>query len=167
MVNRGIVADLFRVELKAERVRRGLSQQQVADAIDRKCGVQMFGSTIAKIERGERDVRIDELAAFSDLFGVSTDALLGKPSNGSDLMWVASKLTANAQKMIGDLVGLYERLDGDTQELLLHAKKDRQQESMQDLIEVAWSAVEALMNARIRVGELATQFPLPGVSMDR
>src|SRR5690349_11438259 len=38
----------------------------------------MYASTIAKIEAGDRAVRIDEPARIADLFEVSVDALLGR-----------------------------------------------------------------------------------------
>ena len=38
----------------------------------------IYSTTVAKIESGERAVRIDEAAALADLFDVSVDALLGR-----------------------------------------------------------------------------------------
>jgi hypothetical protein len=48
-------------------------------------GRTMHWTTIAKIEKGERLVRIDEAAAIADLFETSVDVLLGRSATeGSD-----------------------------------------------------------------------------------
>lgn len=44
----------------------------------------IYPTTIAKIESGERAVRIDEAAALADLFEVSLDALLGRRHNSRE-----------------------------------------------------------------------------------
>jgi transcriptional regulator with XRE-family HTH domain len=59
------------VRLAAARHAAGLSQQQVAD----KLGV--FQSTVAVMEKGRRDVSALELVQLAQLFGLSTDELLG------------------------------------------------------------------------------------------
>ncbi len=40
--------------------------------------IPMHWTTVAKIEKGERSVRIEEAAAIADLLGISVDALLGR-----------------------------------------------------------------------------------------
>lgn len=57
--------------LLAARTGGGLSQQKVADAI----GIPRSG--VSDVERGLRDVSAVELKAFSDLYGLSMDALMG------------------------------------------------------------------------------------------
>ena len=55
-----------------------MDQRELADKLADK-GINMHWTTIAKIEKGgERSVRIDEAAAFADVFGVSVDHLLGR-----------------------------------------------------------------------------------------
>ena len=62
--------------LKDARAAAGLSQQNVADALKAQ-GFRFHQTMIAKIERGERPVRLDEAVAFAALFGTTLDATLG------------------------------------------------------------------------------------------
>jgi transcriptional regulator with XRE-family HTH domain len=69
--------DYFRKQLKAERERRNWSQAELAKMLsDRE--IPMHWTTVAKIEKGNRSVRIDEAAGIADLFEVSLDALMGR-----------------------------------------------------------------------------------------
>lgn len=43
-----------------------------------EAGTPMHWTTLAKIEKGERSVRVDEAAGFAELFGCSIDALMGR-----------------------------------------------------------------------------------------
>jgi transcriptional regulator with XRE-family HTH domain len=77
MGKQGRIGDQFRKRLKDERDRREWSQGDVATKLSDK-GIRVYATTIAKLEAGDRAVRIDELVAISDLFGVSVDTLLGR-----------------------------------------------------------------------------------------
>jgi transcriptional regulator with XRE-family HTH domain len=66
----------FRDTVKDERKGRGWSQAHVAQLLSDK-GLAVYPTTVAKIEAGERAVRVDELVALANIFGVSVDALLG------------------------------------------------------------------------------------------
>lgn len=68
----------FRERVKKQRDRRDWSQADVAKMLGDKGIKGIYPTTIAKIESGERAVRIDEAAALADLFEVSLDALLGR-----------------------------------------------------------------------------------------
>ena len=78
MGNQGRVGDQFRERLKAERKRRDWSQEDVAKMLSDKGIHGVYATTIAKIEAGDRAVRIDELTGIADLFEVSLDQLLGR-----------------------------------------------------------------------------------------
>jgi transcriptional regulator with XRE-family HTH domain len=66
------------VKKERDRKDRKWTQRELADKLADK-GINMHWTTIAKIEKGnERSVRIDEAAAFADVFGVSVDHLLGR-----------------------------------------------------------------------------------------
>jgi transcriptional regulator with XRE-family HTH domain len=58
--------DYFSKRLRAERERRKWTQTELADQLDAK-GIPMHWTTIAKIEKGDRSVRIDEAAGIADL----------------------------------------------------------------------------------------------------
>jgi transcriptional regulator with XRE-family HTH domain len=66
----------FRDTLRHERKERGWSQAHVAKLLSGK-GLAVYPTTVAKIEAGERAVRVDEIVAVADIFDVSVDALLG------------------------------------------------------------------------------------------
>lgn len=78
MGNQGRVGDRFRKRLKSERQRRDWSQEDVAKMLADKGIHGIYPTTIAKIEAGDRAVRIDELTAIADLLDVSLDGLLGR-----------------------------------------------------------------------------------------
>ncbi len=69
--------EYFSKRLKEERDRRDWSQADMAKMLSDK-DIPMHWTTIAKIERGDRSVRIDEAAGIADLFGISVDTLLGR-----------------------------------------------------------------------------------------
>jgi transcriptional regulator with XRE-family HTH domain len=77
MARRKWVEDRFRKSLHEERKYRGWSQDELADKLSAR-GVPMHWTTVAKIEKGTRSVRIDEAAEIAGLLGVSLDSLLGR-----------------------------------------------------------------------------------------
>ena len=54
-------------KIKALRLGRGLTQQQLADKLN------INRSTISNYENGNREPRLNELAAIAEVLGVSTD----------------------------------------------------------------------------------------------
>ena len=63
--------------VKAERDQRGWTQLAMAQMLEAK-GIPMHATTIAKIEAGDRSVRINEAAGIADLFELPLDFLLGR-----------------------------------------------------------------------------------------
>jgi transcriptional regulator with XRE-family HTH domain len=78
MVKQSPVETQFRERLQQERERRKWSRADLSKLLQDKGFEHIYPSTIAKIEYGERAVRIDEATAIADLFEVSVDALLGR-----------------------------------------------------------------------------------------
>jgi transcriptional regulator with XRE-family HTH domain len=76
--------DYFGKRVKAEREHRDWSQAQMAKLLSDNGIPMMHPTTIAKIEAGDRAVRIDEAAGIADLFGVSLDSLLGRRAGLED-----------------------------------------------------------------------------------
>lgn len=163
MSKQGPIGDLFRVQLKMERLRRMMTQGDLATAIRKQSDIQIYPSTIGKIEAGERDVRVDELFAFSGLFGISVDALLGGRGSGADALWAAEKLSSNASKMANDMFAFREKIDGDIQTLEECAERDKRFEAVADLCAAALAARMQIDNARIALSAVAGEFPLPGM----
>lgn len=137
---------------------------QVANAMAKRYGVEVYSTTIAKIEAGDRAVRVDELYAFADLFGMSADALLGRMSHGSDVVWAASKLSSTAHKCVGEVLNLQERLSSDVQDLTHYAERDHRRQSVESLIAAANVACMVLKEAQQELSAVACEFPLPGRS---
>lgn len=152
----------LRMQLRQERERRGWSQVALANALATRYHVPFYAQTIAKIENGERTVRADELGAFADAFGMTTDALLGRSSSGTDVLWAASKLSSNAQKMVSEVMTLQDRLFNDTQDLCVYAERENQRPVADQLVDHARRAQLALQGAADALAKLAGEFPLPG-----
>lgn len=88
MGRKSVAETSFRERMKRERQARGWSQADVAELLQGRGLEHIYPTTVAKIESGERAVRIDEATAVADLFEVSVDALLGRNAErGSDLAY--------------------------------------------------------------------------------
>ena len=70
----------FRKTLRRERETRKWSQAHMATLLCEK-GLNIYPTTVAKIEAGERSARLDEVVAIADILGVSIDALVGRPAD--------------------------------------------------------------------------------------
>ncbi|KZS79937.1 hypothetical protein B4U45_18325 [Mycobacterium persicum] len=98
----------FRKRLKLERERRGWTQKQFADALSDK-DIHLAWTTIAKIEKGSRSVRIDEAAAIADLFGISVDSLLGRRARPkSDRVHILTAAGDTAIRSAGQIIDIAE-----------------------------------------------------------
>lgn len=61
--------------VKRWRIQRGLSQRQLANALSYQ-GLNMHQTTIAKLEKGKRPLRLAELDAICDVLGCSMSDVL-------------------------------------------------------------------------------------------
>jgi ribosome-binding protein aMBF1 (putative translation factor) len=68
----------FRQHVRDERDRRGWSQAGLAELLQNNGLPHILASTVAKIEAGDRAVRIDEAHVLAELLETSVDALLGR-----------------------------------------------------------------------------------------
>ncbi|MFD3955853.1 MULTISPECIES: helix-turn-helix domain-containing protein [Streptomyces] len=73
--------DKFAEWLRSARSASGLSQGKVADAMNAE-GFVFYQQTIAKVESGERPVRLDEATALARIFGVDLGDALGTTAGG-------------------------------------------------------------------------------------
>lgn len=73
----------FALWLREARTVAGLSQQKVADALRAQGHTTFLQTTIAKIERGARPVRLDEAVAITALFGATVDTALRFDGDGT------------------------------------------------------------------------------------
>jgi transcriptional regulator with XRE-family HTH domain len=89
----------FRERVKLERDRREWSQADLSKLLQRKGLEHIYPTTVAKIESGERAVRIDEATAIAELFEVSVDALLGRNvDRRSDLAYTLRSVLTTARQ---------------------------------------------------------------------
>jgi transcriptional regulator with XRE-family HTH domain len=96
----------FSKRLKTERGRRGWTQDDMAKRLSDK-GIHMHWTTIAKIEKGERSVRIDEAAGIAEVFGVSVDTLLGRTVGvESDQAYMLRALLDTAGESVAKLAAI-------------------------------------------------------------
>jgi transcriptional regulator with XRE-family HTH domain len=112
MGKRKWIEDHFSKHLRTERDSRGWSQTEMAEMLSDK-GIPMHWTTIAKIEKNDRSVRIDEAAGIADLFDTSVDALLGrKVRPGNDLAYIlravlnTARQSAEQTAAIADALGV-------------------------------------------------------------
>lgn len=119
----------FRERVKRERERRGWSQSDLAKRLSVKGIHSIYATTVAKIESGDRAVRIDEAAALADLFDVSTDALMGRAAMAErDRLYAVKDAAQQAAYTVGGvvntLINVFPELDGlefDNSEAMLAA----------------------------------------------
>lgn len=78
MGRQSVAETRFREQVRRERKGRHWSQEEFSKLLRSKGLDHILASTVAKIESGERAVRIDEAAAIADLLEVGLDALLGR-----------------------------------------------------------------------------------------
>ncbi len=109
----------------------------------------MHPTTIAKIESGDRAVRIDEATGIADLFEISLDSLLGRKAGlDNDLGYALRALRDGAQKSVWDLTAIYnsglrERLS-DVLDLEFEGADELQRDGNRAL-DALDAAVEALL----------------------
>jgi hypothetical protein len=156
------VENRFRDNVRHERKRRGWSCAEVSEELRNRGLPHIVPRPISHIESGDRAVRIDEAAGFADLFGTSTDTLLGRPSGGADLMWALSKLSSNAHKMINEVSSLQQRLGADLRDVLDYAERSKKQDDVAVTVNAVKAANATLGSAREALIRLAGEFPLPG-----
>jgi transcriptional regulator with XRE-family HTH domain len=108
----------FRERLKVERKRRGWTQADVAKMLSDKGIDHIFTTTVAKLESGERDVKLQEATALADLFDVSLDSMLGRSTGLQDdatatlraVLDTARRASTDLDVMIGALQDRFRAL---------------------------------------------------------
>ncbi|WP_158277251.1 helix-turn-helix domain-containing protein [Serinibacter arcticus] len=68
--------EVFRRRLREERARSGLSQSALAAALGRLLQRHLDPSAVARMEAGERSVRLEEAVAAAEVLGLPLGALL-------------------------------------------------------------------------------------------
>jgi transcriptional regulator with XRE-family HTH domain len=169
--------DYFRKRLKDERESREWSQAHLAELLSKIVG-KTHPTTIAKIEAGDRTVRIDEATAIADIFEVSLDSLLGRTAGvENDPTYALRALREKAERYVGEVGALNrsfrDRLvdvfglefDGrETLELEGRRALDALSEAQDALLEVARFELPDGSLVQVRPGVLK---PLEGVKGEK
>jgi transcriptional regulator with XRE-family HTH domain len=151
------------VELRRQIIKRRklleLSQAELAKRLG------MHYTTVSKIEAGTRAVSVDELIGLAELFGTTTDALLGVHNDAvertrNDLAWSAGALRTFARDAARQLVELAARLDAHTADLR-HCSALDGSDAADYLLEVATKALPLLDTPREALQAIADAPPAP------
>jgi transcriptional regulator with XRE-family HTH domain len=161
MGKQGAIGDRFSRLAREAREARSWTQSTLAKKMT-EGGCPMHWTTIAKIEKGERSVRIDEASVLADLLGTSVDAMLGRPTDDADLLWAISKLSSSAHKMINEIASLQRRLRADAQDVHDYAERGQKLNDIAPTLVAVKYLDDALGLAAKRAIGLAGEFPLPG-----
>lgn len=158
----------FRKKVRSERERRRWSQLELAKKLS-DLGVAMYGTTIAKIESGERAVRVDEAAGIADVLELPLDWMLGRPKTGpaNEIRYSLRVLREKAQDTISDIGSMIEALqDWETDTYAIDF--DGKDELGADLNEAARALnyVQALL-VQIAVCDLPDDHPAWQIDLDQ
>jgi transcriptional regulator with XRE-family HTH domain len=164
MGRQSTVETRFRERVRQERERREWSQADLSKRLQAKGLEHIIPSTVAKIESGDRAVRIDEANALADVFAISIDELSGRSPAGSDLVWVASRLAALARKSVNDVTNLSELIADELRDLRYYAEFDPPADSVDELCQATETVLSALGEVRRELTALA-DVPIPGVTI--
>lgn len=95
-----------RIGRNMRRVREslGLKQQDVADKMN-EAGFKFHQTQVAKVERGERPVRVNEWFAIANALGIDAEALLEGGPGTDDRLWEA-ELHYERCRMVVDAAGV-------------------------------------------------------------
>jgi transcriptional regulator with XRE-family HTH domain len=147
----------FRERIKQQRDIRGWSQADLSKLLQRRGLEHIYPTTVAKIESGERAVRIDEAAALADLFDVSIDALLGRDiRHGSNLAYTLRAVLSVARQSAQKTIAIADALAASRVDL------DALEFNGRDALESeVTGALQALDTAQAALAKVA-EFRLPG-----
>lgn len=100
-------ADYFARRIRTERLQRKWTHKQLAEFMSNKSGPPIDVTTVSKIERGERAVRISEAVVLADLFDTSVDSLLGRKAQpGDDADYALTAALDIARRSSMELTGM-------------------------------------------------------------
>jgi transcriptional regulator with XRE-family HTH domain len=151
------VDEQFGQRVKQNRERKGWTQQQMAAMLAEK-GIQpMHATTVAKIEAGDRSVRINEAVGIANLFEMALDALVGRPDDTSITFaltqWMGYAETAQKN------IGLAQGTAADIIELVDDGRDRFDLPAVEDIHRAALTLgrrLEAAQTEALRITALAT-----------
>lgn len=146
----------FRQRLQEERGRRNWSRADLAKMLQRRGFEHIYSSTVAKIEYGERSVRIDEATAIADLFEVPLDVLIGRTTGPEIDLEQRLRTVRETTALFGyQIQGLLHGLDDRWDDLYKGADFEGREALHADFRK----ATTALIEARDALGRLTSWRP--------
>lgn len=104
-------ADYFADRIRTERIQRKWTHKQLAEFMSSN-SEKVDVTTVSKIERGERAVRISEAAVLADLFDTTVDALLGRTARqGDEATYALTAALDSARRSRMELTGIQNELN--------------------------------------------------------
>jgi transcriptional regulator with XRE-family HTH domain len=144
---------LFGDRIKRGRSDRGWSQAEMAKLLVHNDIQPMHATTIAKIEAGDRSVRINEAMGIADLFGVTLDTLMGRAEGpqAADLAFALRVLRDGARRSSDQALDVSFEI----KQQASHIATDFDFDGVEDLQKLADAACRRLASAYDAVEELA------------
>jgi transcriptional regulator with XRE-family HTH domain len=141
MARKKWIDDYFGERLRAERERHGWTQADMVKLLDAQ-GVGLHWTSLAKIEKGTRSVRIDEAKAIADVLELSVDSMLGRKAALEDEAAQALRgvLDAARQAQVQMVLAMRPLADRLKDMAMLEFEGHRELKSD---IDAAWAALEA------------------------
>ncbi|OBF98874.1 helix-turn-helix domain-containing protein [Mycolicibacter sinensis] len=148
MESRSPVENRFRERVSHERKLHGWSQAELAKMLTAKGIRGVYATTVAKIESGERAVRINEAAALADLFSTTTDALLGRLDPDENSLTFAMMNTYTYAESARQQTVTADETTATLEEILEDAKDRFASPEIEHLLELSRDAARHLKKAR-------------------
>ena len=111
--------ELFSAAMKRERRGRGWSQADLAQLL-RARGLSAHPTTVAKIEAGERAIRLDEAAVIASVLEMTIDDLLAEPRY--DQRQALDSFVTVCMEATSEVNGIAERVHQRTEQLRVYPK---------------------------------------------
>ena len=148
----------FRKKARHEREQRGWSQADVAKKLIAKGIDKIHPTTVAKIESGDREVKLDEATAIADLFDMSLDVLVARHSTErreDELTYYLRQLRDNARRHASQVGALVWAVAGDVTNVSLDGVPDDIADTWAEIEERSNSVVHDLETAAYDLKEIA------------
>ncbi|HWS91352.1 MAG TPA: helix-turn-helix transcriptional regulator [Mycobacterium sp.] len=154
MARKKWIDNYFGQRLKLERENKGWSQPEMVKLLEDE-GVGLHWTSLAKIEKGLRSVRIDEAKAIADVLELSVDSMLGRKAGLEDDAAHALRGVLDTTRQCElQLLGIRKTLNDRFQDLAMLQFEGR--EALVSDVDAVWDALDA---AQAALGHLAAFQP--------
>jgi transcriptional regulator with XRE-family HTH domain len=141
----------FGERLKLERGHRNWTQADMVERLKAE-GITLHWTSLAKIEKGERSVRIDEAKAIADVLELSIDSMLGRKAGlEDDLSHALRGVLDAAHQAQGQITLMMRPLNDRFKDV--NMLEFEGYEALQSDITAAWDALQAAADALEHLAE--------------